>query len=129
MNSADLSVLIIDDDAAIRQSFADYFEDQNFIVLSAESGEEALEILMTESPDAAIVDVRMMGMSGVDFIQKAYPQKPDCIFLICTGSPEYRLPDDLLQLSRVSCKVFQKPVKNLSLVYKEILRMFSEVKT
>ncbi len=124
MNNPAFSVLIIDDDAAIRQSFGDYFEDQDFTVLSAESGEEALEILMTESPNAAIVDVRMKGMSGVDFIQNAYPQKLDCVFLICTGSPEYRLPDDLLKLNRVSSTVFQKPVKNLSLVYKEILQMF-----
>ncbi len=129
MNNADLSVLIIDDDAAIRQSFGDYFEDQDFKVLSAESGEEALEILMTESPDAAIVDVRMMGISGVDFIQKAYLQIPDCVFLICTGSPEYRLPADLFQLNQVSSRVFQKPVNNLSLVHKEILRMLTEMRT
>ena len=104
--------MIVDDEAFIRQSFADWFEDRNWIPLEAESGEQALEIMETESPDCAIVDVRMGGMTGDDFIRRACRRKPEMTFLICTGSPEYGIPADLLDLSCVCEKVFRKPVTN-----------------
>ena len=104
--------MIVDDEAFIRQSFADWFEDRHWIPLEAESGEQALGILETESPDCAIVDVRMGGMTGDEFIRRACRRKPEMSFVICTGSPEYGVPADLLGLSCVCQKVFRKPVTN-----------------
>ena len=107
-------VLFVDDEINIRQSFADYFEDNLWETLQAENGEQALEILRTEAPQGAVVDIRMGGMDGNAFIREAYEKNPDLNFIICTGSPEYDVPPDLKALPRVSDTLFRKPVANLS---------------
>ena len=117
------TVLIIDDEKSIRQSFADWFEDRQWTPFEAESGERALEILKAESLDCAIVDIRMGGMTGDDFIREASRKKPDMVFVVCTGSPEYNLPDDLLALPRVSAKIFKKPVTQFDELEETLLRL------
>lgn len=107
------SILIVDDELFIRQSFNDFFKDSQWITFLASSGEEALEILQQESPSAAIVDVRMMGMNGDEFIRQARHVKPEMYFVICTGSPEYEPSNDLLQFSQVSDQVYRKPVGDM----------------
>ena len=104
------TILIIDDEECIRRSFFDWFEDREWTSFESESAERSLEILETESPDCTIVDIRMGGMNGNDFIREAIRKRPNMVFVICTGSPEYSIPDDLLALPCVSEKVFRKPV-------------------
>ena len=125
MNESKKTVLLVDDEIFIRQSFADYFEDQLWQVLQAESGEQALEILEKESPDGAIVDIRMQGMDGDDFIRAAYIKKPNMAFVVCTGSPEYDVPADLLKQSGVSNHLFKKPVTDMAAIEKELFQLIT----
>lgn len=69
-------ILILDDEPAVRQSFMDYFEDRLWFPVQAGSGEEALALLMQERQMAAIVDVRLPGMDGNDFIRSASCSTP-----------------------------------------------------
>lgn len=117
------TVLIVDDEIIIRQSFMDYFEDRLWRVLEADSGEQALEIMEKESPQAAIVDIRLGGMDGNAFIRDAYRKKPKTAFVICTGSPEYDLPADLQKLPGVSGHVFRKPVTDMAKLEGDLLRL------
>lgn len=126
MSNSNYFVLIMDDDATIRDSLGDYFEDRGFRTLKVESSEAAQKIMQKNPPDAVIVDIRMPGMSGDDFIRGNYVQSPNCIFIICTGSPEYNIPVELLDLNRVSSKMFHKPVENLNSLYIELLYMIKE---
>lgn len=113
-------LLIVDDEFYIRQSFIDYFEDQEWQVFSAESGESALDLLQSQPCPAAIVDIRMVGMDGETFIRKAYEKYPKMIFLICTGSPEYEASEDLRQLPCVANRVFSKPISDIGKLEKVI---------
>jgi len=117
------TILIIDDEQAVRDSFVDYFEDCLWHPVQAESAEEALALLKDESPDAAVVDVRLPGMDGNDFIRKAYQGSPKTAFVICTGSPEFRVPPDLMKLPRVSNRLFKKPVARMADLEKAILQI------
>ncbi len=58
-------VLIVDDHEEMREFIADIFSDQ-FQVLQAERGEDALEMALTYLPDVVITDWMMPGMSGVN---------------------------------------------------------------
>lgn len=104
------SILIVDDEIYVRQSFIDYFEDRQWLVFDAKSGESALELLKTESCSAAIVDIRMTGMDGEMFIRNAFKKYPHMIFVICTGSPEYETANDIFQCPNVADQIFLKPV-------------------
>jgi YesN/AraC family two-component response regulator len=127
MSESIKTVLIVDDEAFIRQSFFDYFEDRLWRPLQAESGEEALFMLKKESPHGAIVDIRMGGMDGHAFIREAIRKKPNMAFVICTGSPRYDIPADLLKLPCVSSHMFKKPVIHMAEVEKALCRLIANI--
>ncbi len=62
-------ILIVDDEAHIRllldQTLED-FEDEGVEILTAENGEEGLEIIQTEKPDLVFLDVMMPKINGFD---------------------------------------------------------------
>ena len=120
------SILIVDDELYIRQSFIDYFEDRDWQVFDAESGEAALELLKTQISSSAIVDIRMTGMDGETFIRNASKKYPDMVFVICTGSPEYEPADDIRQCPNVADQVFGKPVTNIDKLEKTIKDMLAD---
>lgn len=128
MNRSVHTILIIDDEKFVRQSIADYFEDQLWQTLQAESGEQALELLEEESPDCAVVDIRLQGMDGNEFIREAYKKMPNMAVVICTGSPDYYPPKDLSERPLVSDRMFIKPVSDMAELEKELLRIISRAK-
>nr|WP_319492852.1 response regulator [uncultured Desulfobacter sp.] len=126
MDQTKNSILIVDDELYIRQSFIDYFEDRDWQVFDAESGETALELLKTHISASAIVDIRMTGMDGETFIRNASKTYPDMVFVICTGSPEYEPAEDIRQCPNVSDQVFGKPVTNIDKLEKTIKDMLAD---
>ncbi len=116
-------ILIVDDEFHVRQSFCDYFEDHDWQVLAAESGESALSLLEKQSCIAAIVDIRMGGMDGETFIRQANIKYPEMIFVICTGSPEYKPSEDIQQKSCVADQVFAKPVTHIGELEKTVISL------
>ena len=62
-------ILYVDDDREVLQSFKIGLEDRGYTLLTAESGDEALELLKTNVPDLIIADLRMQPMNGFDLFQ------------------------------------------------------------
>jgi two-component system response regulator (stage 0 sporulation protein F) len=120
------TILILDDEYVVRQSFVDYFEDNLWRVVQAESGEQALELLETEQPEVAIVDIRLPGIDGDVFIREAIERKKELAFVICSGSPSYGVPDDLQNQVKVSKHFFRKPVTNFDELEQDVLRIIKK---
>lgn len=114
------TLLIIDDEQFVRLSLCDFFEDQGFNILEADSGEQAIDVLQQHKVDAAIVDIRMGGISGDEFVRQVYEQHKQCVFIICTGSPDFGEPEDLHKMARVSNTIFRKPVTDLNALHNEL---------
>ena len=127
MSEQTQTVLILDDEEAVRESLADFFEDQGWRVLPAETAEEALEVLKRETPDGAVVDIRLPGMDGNEFIREACQRNISMVCVICTGSPEYHLPSDIAALPRMSEKVFVKPVADLAEMEEALCRQIEKL--
>jgi two-component system alkaline phosphatase synthesis response regulator PhoP len=68
-------ILIVDDGSNIRDliiaTLEELVENYGVHLLTAENGEEALEIIKTKKPDLVILDVMMPGMSGFDVCNMA----------------------------------------------------------
>lgn len=80
-----VKILIVDDDKGILQSLAHLLKDENFEVLTAESGAEGLEILkQSEGIGVIVSDQLMPGMSGIDFLCKAWDLAPDALRIMLT---------------------------------------------
>lgn len=123
MNKYQRSILILDDDEAVRESFEYHFEDRGWKVKSISSPEEALQSIEEERPDCAIIDIRLPDMNGDEFIREVYRRNIKLICVICTASPEYNIPNDISSFKGVSNKVFIKPVTDFNLLEKELLHI------
>lgn len=60
------TILIVDDDATLRDSFERLLTGEGHQVVSAATGEAALEMVAAKRPDLVIMDVRLPGMSGLE---------------------------------------------------------------
>ncbi len=67
-NAADNTILIVEDDQDVRDIYRSFLEPR-FVVLDAENGRAALEMLRTHSVDLVISDVHMPVMNGVELIR------------------------------------------------------------
>ena len=109
-----IHVLIIDDEPMLRRSIADFLSDEDrYEILLAEDAESALDLLQVRKVDICLVDLRLPGMNGIEFILKAQQANPALRFLIHTGSPEEQLPQTTLQGVKGFRGVLFKPITNL----------------
>ncbi len=63
------TVLVVDDNADSRHLFTRYLEARGYHVLTADSGEEALQVTLRERPDAIVLDVMLPSSDGYEVLQ------------------------------------------------------------
>jgi CheY-like chemotaxis protein len=115
------NILLVDDEFQIPQGIRDLLEDEtDFFVELASSGEAALETMTRFAPDVCIVDMRLPGLNGNEFILRAHSLCPGARFLIHTGSIDYVLPDELRAIGMDAGNVIAKPVQDLSIFITKI---------
>lgn len=78
-------ILVVDDEDAIRQTFARYLRTRGFQVETAEHGEAAVAALGQERFALALVDIRMPGMNGIELARHIAAVDPDAAVLVVTG--------------------------------------------
>jgi response regulator RpfG family c-di-GMP phosphodiesterase len=82
------SVLIVEDDRALRSACATFLERLGYQVIQAETGERALELLVTHRLSAMLCDIRMSGISGIDLLPRALASDSDLAIIMLTGVDE-----------------------------------------
>ena len=80
-----IKILVVDDEAIIRESLRDWLSDAGHQVLTAENGHQALEIIEKEKPGIAIVDLVMPGMDGIELMKRAKEVSPHIEVIIITA--------------------------------------------
>ncbi len=88
-----MKLLLIDDDAFLRDMYATKFSASGYEVKAADSAVGALRILDSDDTfDVILLDMIMPGMTGVELIKEIYNLYPDikakCIVLSNQGQPE-----------------------------------------
>lgn len=64
MSETHPTVMIVDDDWMIREIMQAHLENAGYHVLTAHSGERALELAAVHTPDLVVLDIRMQGIGG-----------------------------------------------------------------
>ncbi|HLR06072.1 MAG TPA: response regulator [Pyrinomonadaceae bacterium] len=77
-------ILIVDDEPANLRTLARLFRD-DYEVLTAASGDEALALLGQHDVALLITDQRMPGMTGIELLKKTVPLRPRMVRIILTG--------------------------------------------
>src|SRR5215213_4885699 len=87
-NNENSSVLVVDDEAAIRYSVSKTLQRVGYSVREAVSGEDALDIIRAEPFDVVLTDIRMPpGLDGVELIRRIKDTDPDTIVILMTAYP------------------------------------------
>jgi len=122
-------ILCVDDESAVAESVSEYLNNQGFGTLTAQSAEEAMDLLAEYHFDIVMTDVMMPGMSGLEFtrwIKSSY----DTDVIIFTGYKKNCNYDKAIELG--ASDFWYKPFKlsdmlnSVREIIKIRLRNFSE---
>ncbi len=104
-------ILIVDDDAQLRQSFEKLLTAEGHTVRTAASGEAALSAVQASLPDLVIMDVRMPGMSGLEAFKAIHAIEPKLPVIIMTafGTTETAIEATKLGAFEYVLKPFEIP--------------------
>jgi two-component system, NtrC family, response regulator AtoC len=78
-------ILVVDDEAIMRDSLHDWLTDAGHEVLTAENSEQALELIREQSPPVAIIDLVLPGSDGLELLKKARQIAPNIQVIIITA--------------------------------------------
>ncbi len=78
-------LLLVEDEAPLRQAIAEQLTDRGYHVEQAESGETAMARLADFAFDVIITDLRLPGMDGSALVQSAVGRYPDIVAIVVTG--------------------------------------------
>lgn len=78
-------MLIVEDEHDICQCLVDFFSTRGFSVISAFSGEEALERLQHEKTDVILLDILLPGLSGIEVLKRARALRPQAKIVMVTS--------------------------------------------
>ena len=80
-------ILIVDDEAIVRESIKDWLKDAGYQVATAESGEAALEMIEKQDFSVMVLDLRLPGMDGLRVLKKVKAKRPEIKSIIITAYP------------------------------------------
>jgi len=81
-------LLIVDDEADIRDFARNFFRKRNIDVITASGGVEAMRLIGEQNPDLVLLDVRMEEMSGLEVLKSLRRDKNDIKVIMVTGVEE-----------------------------------------
>jgi DNA-binding NtrC family response regulator len=80
-----LRILIVDDEAIVRDSLAGWFREDGHMAETARDAREALHLLASHTYDIALVDIKMPGMDGLELQSRLAASHPDMTLIIMTA--------------------------------------------
>ncbi|HHY91798.1 MAG TPA: response regulator [Firmicutes bacterium] len=102
------TLLVVDDQPGIRRLFIELFRGEEWQVVTAASGSEALGRLKAECPDVLLLDLRLPGEDGVFVLQQARRLHPHLPVILMTGYREGEFPCEAVPEGSVVA-VLRKP--------------------
>jgi len=83
-------ILVVDDEANIRELFREELEDMGYEVTTVGDGSEALSLLDRTPFDLVTLDMRMPDMDGIETLRKMKEKNSSLPVVICTAYEEYK---------------------------------------
>jgi DNA-binding NtrC family response regulator len=79
------TVLVIEDDESVREACRQTLEREGYRVPIAPDGEQGLRLVQRLKPDAALVDLRLPGIAGIDVLRRSRDIDPHLVLIVITG--------------------------------------------
>lgn len=78
-------ILIVDDEEDIRTSLGGILEDEGYLVVTAENGTDAIDVVREEVPDLVLLDIWMPGMDGIQTLGQIKQLFPEMTVVMMSG--------------------------------------------
>ena len=99
--------LLIDDDEWIRDSLTLLFESESCSLVALETAEDGIKALTKQSYDIIVVDYRLPGMNGLEFLEWVQDSNPDAVKILITA---YGNKDVISRAQKIGVRDFiEKP--------------------
>lgn len=99
-------ILVVDDDADIRELLFTALEDDGFEVVPAANGQEALAIIQTFRPDVIILDLMMPVMDGWQFAKELRARDEDIPIVLLSAARDLRTHAQAMRAADIIEKPF-----------------------
>ncbi len=101
-------LLIVEDDAAFARTLHRSFERRGYTVLVASTLEEVAKILVTQTPEYAVVDLKLAsGASGLACVRTLHAHDPEMLIVVLTGYASIATAVEAIKLG--ACHYLAKP--------------------
>lgn len=107
-------ILVVDDDETIRSTMKAILEDEGYIVDSASTGEEAIQLTMKTTYNIALLDIRLPDMEGIELLKLMRDNVPRTRKIMVTGYPS--MQNAIAALNKNADAYLLKPVNNEKLL-------------
>lgn len=107
--NADGHILIVDDEASLRQTLARILQRAGFEVTTTTSGSEALTLLSQHEFDLVYLDIRMPEISGLEVLKKVHATYPELPVILFTAQPDLNSAVEALRSGAIDYLL--KPLK------------------
>lgn len=94
-------VLIVEDEAIMREALSDWLRDEGYEVDTAEEGERALEKLRQQDFGVVVLDLRLPGKDGIEVLRQATAQNPGVKGIIITAYPSVETAVEAMKIGAV----------------------------
>lgn len=78
-------ILVVDDEVGVRFYLQETLENEGYQVTAVESGEQALDVLETDTFHLALLDLKLKGISGMDVLKTLADSSPDTAIIVLTA--------------------------------------------
>ncbi|MEJ2044410.1 MAG: SpoIIE family protein phosphatase [Reinekea sp.] len=116
----DTTILVVEDEKAVRDSIVAYFEDSGYQMLEAANGTEGLALFEQQMPDLVICDLRMPGMDGLHLLSCIMEQTDETPVIVVSGAGAMTDVVDALRLGATD--YLMKPVVDLKVLEHSVER-------
>ncbi len=91
-------ILVVDDEAPVREVLSEYFTSQGYTVDEAPNGDEALATIRRDRPDLVLLDIRMPGIDGVEVLRRIRKLDGTLSVIMVTANEDVTLARETLEL-------------------------------
>lgn len=93
-NATPARVYIVEDSASIRERLCEQLHeiDGVSVIGNSDTADSAIEAILRTRPDSVILDIHLIGGSGIDVLREVHDQAPEVMFIVLTNhsNAQYR---------------------------------------
>lgn len=108
------TILLVDDESNVLEGLVRVLHKESYEIMTANSAEEAAELLEDNDVDLIVSDEEMLGMSGTEFLARVAQDYPDVVGIVLTGHPSLPTALRAMNEGRVY-QFFTKPCNEIDL--------------